>query len=319
MTSPLTIASIGEPMIELARSPSGPLSYDRRYGGDTLNTAVYLARLLRPEDARVQYVTRLGDDPLSDWMIEGFQSEGIETSFIARVKDRRPGLYIIDTDAKGERSFSYWRGEAPARQLFEDDGLARTLSAADAIYTSGITLAILSEAGRERLIGLMRALKVQGRIATFDTNFRARLWPSPEAAASWMRRAVGASTHVLPSAEDLDQIFGREEPRAWVGKLAAMGAKEIVVKTGGGPVHTSDGTIDLARDEAPRDTTGAGDSFNAAYLAARLSGLAIADSVRKAHALASRVIRYPGAVIARDAMADLMPDNALSAATPQLR
>jgi 2-dehydro-3-deoxygluconokinase len=101
MSRPLKIASIGEPMIELARSSSGPLSYDRRYGGDTLNTAVYLARLLKPEDARIQYVTRLGDDALSDWMIEGFESEGLDCSLIARAKDRRPGLYIIDTDARG--------------------------------------------------------------------------------------------------------------------------------------------------------------------------------------------------------------------------
>ncbi len=147
MPRPLTIASIGEPMIELAAPASGSFSYDRRYGGDTLNTAVYLARLLSPEAARIQYVTRLGDDPLSEWMIQGFRSEGIDCSLIARVKDRRPGLYIIDTDAKGERSFSYWRGEAPARQLFEDQDLARQLSAADAIYTSGITLAILGDRG----------------------------------------------------------------------------------------------------------------------------------------------------------------------------
>jgi 2-dehydro-3-deoxygluconokinase len=307
MPRPLTIASIGEPMIELARSLSGPLSYDRRYGGDTLNTAVYLARLLAREAARIQYVTRLGDDPFSDWMIEGFQSEGIDCSLIVRVKDRRPGLYIIDTDAKGERSFSYWRGEAPARQLFEDPDLARQLSAADAIYTSGITLAILSDPGRERLIDLMQGLKAQGRIAAFDTNYRARLWTTPEIAAHWMRQAIEASTHVLPSSDDLDQIFGKEtSAEAWAGKLAAMGAREIVVKTGGGPAHTSEGRIDLARDEAPRDTTGAGDSFNAAYLASRLCGRSVAESVDTAHRLASRVIRYPGAVIARDAMADLM-------------
>ena len=308
MSRALTIASIGEPMIELARSASGPLSYDRRYGGDTLNTAVYLARLLSSETARIQYVTRLGDDPLSDWMIEGFQSEGIDCSLIARVRDRRPGLYIIDTDARGERSFSYWRGEAPARQLFEDPDLAQQLSAADAIYTSGITLAILSDPGRQRLLTLMQKLKEKGHIAAFDTNYRARLWPAPEAAAPWMRWAIEASTHVLPSSEDLDQIFGKEaSSEAWIGRLAAMGAGEIVVKTGGGPVHTSEGRIDFARDEAPRDTTGAGDSFNAAYLASRLTGHSIAESVGKAHRLASRVIQYPGAVIAREAMADLMP------------
>jgi 2-dehydro-3-deoxygluconokinase len=308
MTRPLTIASIGEPMIELARSALGTLSYDRRYGGDTLNTAVYLVRLLKAQDALVQYVTRLGDDRLSDWMIEGFESEGIDCRHIARVKDRRPGLYIIDTDARGERSFSYWRGEAPVRQLFENDDLARQLGTVDALYTSGITLAVLSDEGRNRLIDLMQRLSKTGRVAAFDTNYRARLWPGPGAAAPWMERAISASTHVLPSSDDLDQIFGKQATSEdWVGKLVALKVPEIVIKTGGGPVHTRDGTIDLARDEAPRDTTGAGDSFNAAYLAGRLTGLTIEESVHKAHALASRVIRFPGAVIARDAMADLMP------------
>jgi 2-dehydro-3-deoxygluconokinase len=307
MITPLTIACIGEPMIEFARSSVDSLSYDRRYGGDTLNTAVYLARLLGPEKARVGYVTRLGDDPLSDWMIKGFESETIDCSLIARVKDRRPGLYIIDTDDAGERSFSYWRSEAPARQLFEDDDLVEMLRAADAIYTSGITLAILSERGRERLIGLMRELKAQGRVAAFDTNYRARLWPSAQLAAAWMSRAIAASSHVMPSNDDLDRIFGAQSPAVSVDKLRALGAQEIVVKTGGGPVHTSEGRIDLDRDEAPRDTTGAGDSFNAAYLAARFTGHSMAESVTKAHRLASRVIRYPGAVIAREAMADLMP------------
>jgi 2-dehydro-3-deoxygluconokinase len=308
MARSLTIASIGEPMIELARSPAGPLTYDRRYGGDTLNTAVYMARLLKPEQARVHYVTRLGDDPLSDWMVEGFEREAIDCGLIARVKGRRPGLYMIDTDAKGERSFSYWRGEAPARQLFEDDDLAHKLGHADAIYTSGITLAILSDQGRERLIALMDTIRRAGRIAAFDTNYRPLLWASAQAAAGWMKPAVAASTHVLPSSDDLDQIFGKEpSPEAWVGKLAAMGAQEIAVKTGGCPVHTKEGTIAVERLAMPRDTTGAGDSFNAGYLAARLSGLSVGESVRKAHELASRVIQYPGAVIARQAMADLMP------------
>src|SRR5262245_24127157 len=307
MTRALLIASIGESMIELARSSLGPFSYDRRYGGDTLNTAVYLARLLRPEVASVQYVTRLGDDSLSDWMIAGFKSEALDCSLIARVKDRRPGLYIIDTDARGERSFSYWRSEAPARQLFEDDDLASRIDTADAVYTSGITLAILSDRGRERLIALMQSLKSQGRVAAFDTNYRARLWPSPQAAASWMRQAIAASTHLLPSSDDLEHLFGEEPaPAAWIGKLAGLRAGEIVVKTAGGPVHTSEASLDLPKHEAPRDTTGAGDSFNAGYLAARLTGHSIAASVGRAHALASRVIQYPGAVIAREKMIDLM-------------
>ncbi|WP_119388574.1 sugar kinase [Taklimakanibacter lacteus] len=308
MRRPLTVASIGEPMIELARSPAGALAYDRRFGGDTLNTAVYLARLLKPETARIQYVTRLGDDPLSAWMIQGFAAEGIDCSLIARIKDRRPGLYMIDTDEHGERSFSYWRGEAPVRQLFESPELAMKLAGTDAIYTSGITLAVLGEQGRARLIALMRSLKDKGRMAAFDTNYRPRLWTDRADAARWTEQAIAAASHVLPSSDDLDQIFARSMTGdAWVAALAAMGADEIVVKTGGGPVHTREGTIALERVAQPRDTTGAGDSFNAGYLAARLSGRSLNESIMKAHALASRVIQYPGAVIAREAMSDLMP------------
>jgi 2-dehydro-3-deoxygluconokinase len=309
MRKGLTVVSIGEPMIELARSAAGSLSYDRRFGGDTLNTAVYLARLLKPETARVQYVTRLGDDHFSDWMIEGFSAEGIDCSLIARVQGRRPGLYMIDTDERGERSFSYWRSEAPVRQLFETPELMAQLSDADAIYTSGITLAVLSEQGRSRLIELLRTLKDKGRMAAFDTNYRPRLWKASSEAAQWVERAIAAATHVLPSSDDLDQIFARRMTGDdWVTALAAMGADEVVVKTGGGPVHTRQGIIALERVGQPRDTTGAGDSFNAGYLAARLSGFSLKQSVEKAHALASRVIQYPGAVISRDAMADLMQD-----------
>ncbi len=308
MAKPLTLAAIGEPMIELARSLSGPLTYDRRIGGDTLNTSVYLARLLNAQTARVQYVTRLGDDPLSDWMIESFENEGIDCRHVARVPGRRPGLYIIDTDDTGERSFSYWRGEAPVRQMFEEPELAETLASADAIFTSGITLAVLGTTGRKRLIELMRRLKSRGGLAAFDTNYRPRLWADRSEAALWMQQAIAAATHVLPSSDDLDAIFAKtQSAEDWIGELATLGAEEIVLKTGGGPVFTRQGSVMLDRVAQPRDTTGAGDSFNAGYLAARLNGASVLDSVRKAHVLASRVIQYPGAVIAREAMTDLMP------------
>lgn len=307
MRPPVTIAAIGEPMIELARGKGVVPSYERRYGGDTLNTAVYLARLIKPDRARIRYVTRLGDDPLSDWMIEGFKSEGLDCSLIARIAGRRPGLYMIDTDEAGERSFSYWRGEAPARQLFDDGDLAAKLGDTDALYTSGITFAILGDEARRRLVGLMRDLKGLGRIVAFDTNFRPRLWAEQGEALVWMREAISSATHLLPSADDLDQIFSTHQAaEAWVDELAAMGPGEIVVKTGGGTVHTREGPISLERVARPRDTTGAGDSFNAGYLAARLTGASIAESVKKAHLVASRVIQYPGAIIAKEAMADLM-------------
>src|SRR3954452_25326751 len=86
----MRIASIGECMIELRQMPGGHLT--RSFGGDTLNTAVYLARL----GAEVDYITALGDDPLSDEMIAGWQAEGIGTERVMRLKGKLPGLYMIE-------------------------------------------------------------------------------------------------------------------------------------------------------------------------------------------------------------------------------
>src|ERR1700704_389142 len=107
------VASIGEGMMELKQAPGGLFS--RGFGGDTLNTAVYLARL----GVTVDYVTALGDDSLSDEMIAGWQSEGVGPSKVARLKGQLPGIYLIEMDARGERKFFHWRESAAARRLMD--------------------------------------------------------------------------------------------------------------------------------------------------------------------------------------------------------
>jgi 2-dehydro-3-deoxygluconokinase len=302
------IAAIGECMVELARAGSEPGLYERRYGGDTFNTAVYLARLLRPHGGAIHYVTRLGDDAISQWIIDGWMTEGIDVSLVQRVKGRLPGLYMIDTDARGERSFTYWRGEAPVRQMFGtgDDPHFSALLAFDLLYVSGITFAILSGEGRQRLAGLMASAKAAGRMVAYDTNYRSRLWKDRDEARAWTERGLAAASVALPSRDDLNAIYDRDEPGdVWIAKLKTMGVTEIVVKDGGAPIWTVEGRIPIAKMEKPVDTTGAGDSFNAGYLAARVMGKDVQTSVAEAHALASRVVQFRGAVIPREAMADL--------------
>ena len=107
------VACIGECMIELKQAEGGLFS--RGYGGDTLNTSVYLARL----GVGVDYITALGDDPMSDEMVAGWAAEGIGTSRVARLKGKLPGIYMIQTDARGDRRFFHWRESSAARSLMD--------------------------------------------------------------------------------------------------------------------------------------------------------------------------------------------------------
>ena len=105
------IVSLGEVMIELSRGNDGRFSV--ACGGDTFNTAVYLAR--RGMD--VAYATALGDDPYSDGILALAAAEGVGADLMLRVPGRLPGLYLIETNPAGERTFYYWRESAPARDL----------------------------------------------------------------------------------------------------------------------------------------------------------------------------------------------------------
>src|SRR5256885_4431783 len=201
------VACIGECMIELRQAPGG--LYSRGFGGDTLNTAVYLARL----GIETDYITALGDDSLSDEMVTGWQAEGVGTSRVARLKGKLPGIYMIETDAKGERKFFHWRESAAARQLMDlpDTGdILASLASYEVIYLSAITLSILGEAGRTGLIAALRQAMAQGARIAFDTNFRARGWPDLDVSRKVFRDAFEAADIVLASTEDLLPLYPGE-------------------------------------------------------------------------------------------------------------
>lgn len=311
MTAPMTprVLCVGECMAELgadgARDKGGG-GYRLGFGGDTLNTALYMARLLGP--GQVGYVTRLGDDPYSARMRAAWEAEGIDCALVETVVGATVGLYAIDTDAAGERSFTYWRGEAPARELFTRGNWqtrVEALAAAEMVYFSGITLAVMPPEGRDRLIAAAAAAKAGGTMVAVDPNFRPRLWPAAEA-AEWIARAYGAASVALTSAGEERVLFpGAADAPPWP-HIAAAGCAETVAKTGAaGAVVADAGRITEAPGQpAARvvDTTGAGDSFNAAYLAARLAGSAPAEAARQGCALGARVVAHHGAIIPRAAM-----------------
>jgi 2-dehydro-3-deoxygluconokinase len=300
------IASIGECMIELVEAGQGLMR--QGYGGDSLNTAVYLRRSLPPDAGQVAYVTALGDDAFSDEMVGGWQAEGLDCSHVARLTGRLPGLYVIRTDPRGERSFLYWRSTAAARDVFAGaEGRARlaALAGFDLVYLSGVSLAILAEEDRQALLARLAECRRQGATIAFDPNYRPRLWPDGLAARGVMTEAARTATIVLPSFADEQALFGDPDPRATLARLHGLGAAEVIVKDGEAPIHfrMNGETFEAlpVRVADAVDTTGAGDSFNGAYLAARLQGRTVGEAVDAATRLAAVVVRHRGAVIPKDA------------------
>lgn len=299
------VACIGECMIELRQAQGGSQRglYARGYGGDTLNTAVYLARLA----VDVDYITALGDDPLSAEMIEGWAAEGVGTKRVIRLAGKLPGLYMIQTDERGERKFFHWRESAAARRLMhlpETEDLLNSLGTYDLVYLSAITLSIYDDYGRGRLIAALRRARLLGTRVAFDTNFRARGWPDLETARRVYAEAFATADIVLASIEDLLPLYPGESGATL---LAAIRSPEFVLKLGepASILRFPGGSGEVKAEPVTRpvvDTTAAGDSFAAAYLAARLTGVEPLEAARAGHRLAGAVVCYPGAIIPRYAM-----------------
>jgi 2-dehydro-3-deoxygluconokinase len=298
------VAAIGECMIEIVRAPDGTTSFG--YAGDTLNTSVYLARLgLRPS-----YVTALGTDPFSDAMLAFWTTEGVASELVTRRPDQLPGLYIVTTDQAGERRFHYWRDDSAARTLFtlpEDDAQLAALDGFPLLYWSGISLAILRAQARARLLDRLARLRAAGTKIAFDPNFRPRLWPDVASARTIYAAAFMHADIVFTSVDDEAAVFGGGES-ALIERHRTFGVRELIVKNGnpGSRIVIPDAGVDLNVD-APTvdlvvDTTAAGDSFAAAYIAARWNGRGPEDAALNGHRLAGAVCGVRGAIIPRERM-----------------
>ena len=298
-----SVLGIGEAMVEFATV--GGDTYRRGFAGDTLNTCWHMAQILGPH-ARVGYFTKVGTDGFSDQLIAFIEAGQMDAHRIVRDPERTLGLYVI-TLTEAERHFTYWRETSAARHLADDvAGLAEATQDCGLIHVSGISLAVIGDTGRRHLIDVLGQARSAGAVVSFDPNVRLRLWRD----ASELREATQAMMEVvdiaLPSFDDEALLWGDADPDATLTRLERAGVAEIVVKDG---AHELVYSVAGSRGRSPtpaitgiRDTTGAGDSFNSGYLAARLVGMDALSSCRLGQTVAGEVIRHYGALAPKDAL-----------------
>ena len=295
-----SVAVIGEPMVEISDQVN-----ELKFSGDSLNTAIYLKRELDNKKKVVSYFTALGDDPVSQQMIDYISSESIETDFIERRANLKPGAYQINTNDKGERSFKYWRNNSAAKTLFSDPSSVKfeDLLKFDLIYISAISVAILPINIQEDLLNFLTEYRNNGGLIVFDSNYRKTLWKSKKVARSVISKYWQIVDIALPSMDDEKELFDLQNEEDVVNNLVKFGVKFGALKRGEkGPYSLSSNkqSETYIAVTSVIDTTAAGDSFNGAYLASLINGFSQSISLDYGHKLATKVIKYNGAIIPVD-------------------
>ena len=298
----MKIACIGEVMIELIAGEGN--AAELNVAGDTYNTAVYLARQLTGQPMQVHYVTVLGRDRFSDRIVRHMAANGVHTTHVARHPTRMPGLYAIETDESGERSFTYWRSNSAARTLFGEDGrmAGAVLGNFDMIVASGISLAILPSEVCTDLFRAIDEFRAGGGRVVFDSNYRPHLWNDAERAREVTAQMWRRTDIALPSIDDEMALFGDEDEAGLLDRLHGYGIASGALKRGEiGPLDLgTGGTVDARPATRVIDTTAAGDSFNAGYLARIVQGGTAAEAMSAGHELAAQVIGKRGAIVDLD-------------------
>jgi 2-dehydro-3-deoxygluconokinase len=315
MRAPVNVVCLGECMIELREESPGRLA--QGYAGDTYNTAVYLKRLDARHALDVQYATAIGGDAFADDMIAAWRAEEVGTALVRRVPERSTGLYAIRTDAGGERHFSYWRDTSAARAYFDAavTPLEDRADAIDLLVLSGITLAVMQGALDARLPALLDRVRARGGRVAFDNNYRARLWADGSRARAAFAMALARTDIALITLDDALALDPSLDARRALAQAFALPCTEVVVKRGiestlvrqrGDAAYAEAAVVPV---EYPVDTTAAGDSFDAGYLARRLAGDEPLAAAAFGNRVANVVVRHAGAIVPRAALASLVADG----------
>ncbi len=299
------LGCLGEVMLELVLDDADQAALG--VAGDTYNTAVYAAHDGRLD---IDYITGLGSDPFSARIRAHMKRFGLGSRRVFTHPTRGPGLYAITTDAAGERSFTYWRSEAAARSLGDPDmpPLESLLGGLTHLFYSGISLAILPQANRDRLFEAVDAFRRAGGIVAFDSNYRPHLWQDADLARAQTQRAWQNCDIALPSVDDEMLLFGDKDAAAVLARMAGYGLRHGALKCGAdGPIALDGqpmqallaGASGHPAPPAPNvvDTTAAGDSFNALFLAEFLHGQDPQSAMAAGHARALEVIGQRGAIV----------------------
>lgn len=288
------ILAIGEAMVEFNQGPGGDTgdAYRIGHGGDTSNTVIAAAR----QGVRTGYLSAVGVDRFGDSLIELWMREGVDVSAVRRDREAPTGVYFVTHGPDGH-AFSYLRAGSAASRIDPVDLPLETIARARILHASGISQAI-STTACDAVFAAMAHARASGARVSYDTNLRLKLWPL-ERARAIIHAAVAMSDIVLPSLDDATALTGLDDPDAIVDFYLRLGPTVVALKLGpSGALVATPGERRRIPGHAVEavDATGAGDTFDGAFLARTVAGDTPFEAARYANAAAAIATEGFGAV-----------------------
>ena len=269
------LIALGETMMALSpgagETLQGASSLLVDHAGAESNTCVGLARL----GFQVAWVSRLGADPPGDRIAAALGAEGVDTRFVHRDPQRPTGVMFKDPAAHRVR---YYRAGSAASALGPADLDGVPVAEARAVLVAGVT-ALIGPGPQATALALLRTAR---GLRVVDPNLRRGL-PGSDRCAELVLPLIESADLVLSGEQELGELIGPGDPQTLARRCAARGPKEVVVR-GTDRLGALAPTGEWVEAEIHRsdvvDAVGAGDAFNAGYLAVRLRGGPVPDALR---------------------------------------
>ena len=274
------------------------------FGGDTYNSAVYFSRLTN-DKTNTFYSTALGKDNFSKKMISRFKNENIKCDYIRTDGDNPPGLYSIEINEKGERSFSYWRDQSPSKYIFlgsKGKKLIKDINNADIFYYTGISAGILDEKQRKDLIKIGSTATICG----FDFNYRSQLHYNKKVSQLLFNEINNRVDIHFVSFDDARELFKIKNPLE-IFEIINEKKNLILIRYKNSIIFKNKQqeikTVTVPHGEVV-DTTAAGDAFNGSFLAIMNNNknVPVEENILISHSVTREVIKHRGAIISKNKM-----------------
>lgn len=296
MEEKLDIVTIGESLVELstnAKMVNAGCLY-KYYGGDSLAAAVAAQRM----GSKVGFISRVGNDPFKDYLLDSWQNEGLDISQV-KLSDEPNGMYIIARPSVDEKEVVCYRKKVASAKLSVDDIDAHYISNSKIFYASGITQS-LSSSANEAVEYAFKIAKENGVTTAYDPNFHPSIVSADVSKENFFRVIENVNILFMSTKHDAINILDIESPENIIKKLWDMGVQTVILKSSDkkGYYTGYKGNVfftEFYTDEYT-DTTCSGDAFNGGFLHAYSNGFTHQEAVKFASIVAGMQAKGIGAI-----------------------